>query len=209
MQLTKYPQSCLKLEKDGRAVMVDVGTLATAEYSVADFGRCEAALFTHRHADHLDVDAIDDLVDAGMTLYGNQDVADAVGGDRVQVFGDGEQLEVAGFAVKTFRMDHCLMVNGSEGVPNTGLLIDDDLLLPGDSTEDVGITADKVALPIFGPDISPHDAFELATALRAKTLIPVHYDVAGMNPEVFVRLGGKYDDDVEVEIVQNGSTISL
>ena len=209
MQLTKYPQSCLKLEKDGRAVMVDVGTLATAQYSVADFGECEAVLFTHRHADHLDVDAFDDLVAAGMTAYGNENVADAVGGDRVQVFGDGEELEVAGFGIKTFAMEHCLMVNGSKGVPNTGLLIDDDLLLPGDSTEDVGITADKVALPIFGPDISPHDAFELATALRAKTLIPVHYDVAGMNPEVFVRLGGKYDDDVEVEIVQNGSTISL
>ena len=171
MKITKYPQSCLRIPKDGRAILVDVGTLATAQYKVADFGRFDAVMFTHSHPDHLDVAAIKDLVASGATIYGNQDVADRVGGDRVEVMDDSEELVVAGFKVETRHMEHCLMIDGSRSVPNTGLLIDGRLLLPGDSTEDIGLEAEILALPVFGPDIHLHDAFNLVKAAKAKISI--------------------------------------
>jgi L-ascorbate metabolism protein UlaG (beta-lactamase superfamily) len=193
VKLTRYPQSCLKIEHNGRTLLVDVGTLATAVHSVSDFGHFDAVLFTHTHADHFDVGILPELAATGAQIYGNANVAQSAGDSQVEIIGDNEELVVADFKVKALPMEHCLMANGSPaGIPNTGFLINDYLLIPGDSTEDIGITAKAVAIPIFGPDISLKDACTMAQATKAKTLIPVHYDVAGMNPKVFEMLAGRW-----------------
>jgi L-ascorbate metabolism protein UlaG (beta-lactamase superfamily) len=85
-------------------------------------------------------------------------------------------------------------------------------LIPGDSTEQVGITAEIVAVPIFGPDISYHDAFEMAEAYEAKTVIPVHFDVARMDPttfEFFTNHVGARGGNYKVAIIPNGETRSF
>ena len=212
MKITKYPQSCLKVEDEGRALLVDVGTLATAAYSIADFGDYDAVLFTHSHADHFDVSKLEELCASGATLYGNSNVAQLAGDIRVEVIENNEELVVAGFKVKAFPMEHCLMTDGSpSSVPNTGLLINDRLLLPGDSTEDVGVKAEVVAVPIFGPDISPKDALDLTKSTKATTVIPVHYDVAGMNPEVFARFAGMGGGELpfSVQALKNGQSTEV
>lgn len=195
MKITKYPQSCLTIEHEGRRLLIDIGTLATAKYSLTDFGAVDAVLFTHSHADHFDAAILPQLAASGVGIYGNSHVAQSAGETHVEVVEEGEELLIAGFKAKAYAMEHCLMTDGSPaGIPNTGFLINDHLLLSGDSTEDVGVTAPVVAAPIFGPDISPKDALDLVRATKATKVLPVHYDVAGMNPEVFARfssLGGK------------------
>lgn len=209
MQLTKFPQSCLKIAGNGGAILVDPGTVATAKYTLRDFGHVDAVLYTHSHSDHLDLGLIDGLLESGATLYGNIDVAGKVGAGRIEVVEGGEELVVAGFKVKAYDMQHCLMVDGSPGVPNTGYLIDGKLLLPGDSVQDVGVSADVLAVPIFGPDISYRDAYAMSQNVKARVVIPVHFDIAEMNPEVFVMLGGQYHPRAQVKIVANGECIEL
>jgi L-ascorbate metabolism protein UlaG (beta-lactamase superfamily) len=209
MKITRYPQSCLKLELDGRTLLIDVGTLATAEYKVADFGDIDAVLFTHTHFDHFDIQVLPELVANGATIYGNSDVAQSAKGTKVEVIEPGEELVVAGFKLKAYAMEHCLMVDGSKaGIPNTGFMVNDQLLLPGDSTEDIGITAKVVAVPIFGPDISLHDAFELTKATTAKKVILVHYDVAHMDPGIFKMLGA-HGLTAEVITLENGESTEI
>ncbi len=207
MRITRYPQSCLKIAKDGLPILVDVGTMATADGGVEAFGKVEAVVFTHRHSDHLDVQAARDFLAAGVPVYGNADVAEAIGSHDVEVIDDGEELVIADFKFKAFKMDHCLMVDGSPGVPNTAFLVDDRLLLPGDSTDSGAVRADIVAVPVFGPDISLHDAYRLLEATQAKVAIPVHYDIAQLNPAVFEKLGGKYHPSLRIKIIQSGQTI--
>lgn len=36
MKVTKYPQSCLLIEKDGHRIVIDPGNVFTASYKVAD-----------------------------------------------------------------------------------------------------------------------------------------------------------------------------
>jgi L-ascorbate metabolism protein UlaG (beta-lactamase superfamily) len=173
-------------------LLVDVGTLAAAAYAVSDFGHFDAVLFTHTHADHFDIDKLPELAATGAQIYGNVNVAQSAGSTQVETISDNEELVVAGFKVKALPMEHCLMADGSPaGIPNTGFLIDDRLLVPGDSTVDIGKTVEIVALPIFGPDISLKDAYGMAQATKAKTLIPIHYDVAGMNPKIFEMLAAR------------------
>ncbi|HSX41417.1 MAG TPA: MBL fold metallo-hydrolase [Candidatus Saccharimonadales bacterium] len=212
MTITKYPQSCLKIEKDGRTLLVDVGTLATAEFGLKDFGHFDAVLFTHSHPDHFDPKFLPQLIKAGATLYGNGDVAARADGSKVELVDDNEELVVAGFKIKAHPMEHCLMTDGSPaGIPNTGYLLDDHLLLPGDSTEDVGIKAKVVAIPIFGPDISPHDAFKQSTDTEAEIVIPVHYDVAQINPDVFKIFAGLGSESLKAKIhtLENGESIQV
>ena len=209
MKITRYPQSCLKLEYEGRTLLVDIGTLATAEYRLADFGDVDAVLFTHTHFDHFDVKVLPELAAKGATIYGNSDVAQSAGGTEVEVVDPGEELVVAGFKLKAFAMEHCLMVDGSKaGIPNTGFLVNDRFLIPGDSTEDVGVTAAVVAVPIFGPDISLHDAYQLTKTTGAKTVIPVHYDVAHMDPGIFKMLGS-HGLTAEVVTLENGESTEI
>jgi L-ascorbate metabolism protein UlaG (beta-lactamase superfamily) len=213
MRITKFPQSCLKIEKDGRAILVDPGTLATGKFSLSDFRKFDAVLYTHSHADHLDLAVVDEVVATGAALYGNQNVAEVIGGDRVKVIEDGQELEIAGFQVKAYHMEHCLMVDGTKGVQNTGYVLDGVLLLPGDSTEKVpGLQIEHIALPIFGPDISYHDAFQMAADYQAKVVFPVHFDVVGIDGstfEYFVQHVGEKPADFKVEVVPNGQSIEI
>jgi L-ascorbate metabolism protein UlaG (beta-lactamase superfamily) len=190
-------------------LLVDIGTLATAAYSLADFGDVDAVLFTHSHLDHFDVKVLPELAANGTAIYGNSDVAQSAGRTKIELIDPGEELVVAGFKLKAYAMEHCLMVDGSPaGIPNTGFMVNNRLLLPGDSTEDVGITAEVVALPIFGPDISLHDAYKLAQTTKAAKVIPVHYDVAGMNPGIFKMLGS-HGLTAEVVTLENGQSTEI
>jgi L-ascorbate metabolism protein UlaG (beta-lactamase superfamily) len=212
MRVTKYPQSCLKIEHDGQTLLIDVGTLATAEYAISDFGEFDAVLYTHSHPDHFDVAVLPQLAATGAILYGNANVAELAGDTAVEIIEAGEELVVAGCKIKVFAFPHCLMVDGSEaGIPNNGFLINDHLLLPGDSTEVGSLKAPAVALPIFGPDISMHDAYTLAASLEAQVAIPVHYDVAGMKPGLFahfVKVTGA-TLKTQVHSLKNGESIEL
>lgn len=209
MKITRYPQSCLKLEHEGRALLVDVGTLATAQYRPADFGDVDAVLFTHTHFDHFDVKVLPELAANGAVIYGNSDVAQSAEDTKVEVIDPGEELVVAGFKLKAFAMEHCLMTDGSKaGIPNTGFLVNDQLLIPGDSTEDVGVKAEVVAVPIFGPDISLHDAFLLCKTTGVKKAIPVHYDVASMDPGIFMMLGSR-GLTAEVITLEKGESVQI
>lgn len=211
VKITKYTQSCLKVEVDGRALLFDVGKLTTPDYGLKDFGDIEAVLFTHSHMDHFDPDFVAEANRAGIQVYGNANVAQLAGDNQVEVIEDGEELVIADCKIKATNIEHCLMVDGSAaGVPNTSYLVDERLLIPGDPSEIEGITAEILAAPLFGPDISFKDAFMMAKSVKAKDLIAVHYDVVGMSPNGFSRLGGEsFHPEAKVHYLKNGQSIEL
>jgi L-ascorbate metabolism protein UlaG (beta-lactamase superfamily) len=211
MKVTKFPQSCLKVEKDGGAILIDPGSITTAKFGVKDFGKFDAVLYTHSHFDHLDPDIVDELIATGATLYGNADVCEKVGGGKVEQIDEGEELVIAGFKVQSRHMEHCLLLNGSKTVPNTGFLLDEHLLVSGDSTEDVGWTAEVIAAPVWGPDISFKDATDLVSATKAKKIIPYHFDVVHLEPNSFKQFFQMMaDNDVtEVAIIDDAETVEI
>src|SRR2546425_11556262 len=52
MRLTKMGHACVRLEKDGRILVIDPGTLTEPEA----LDGAEAVLITHEHPDHVDMD---------------------------------------------------------------------------------------------------------------------------------------------------------
>lgn len=185
MRVTKYPQSCLVVEVAGARLAIDPGTLVTARHDVADLGHLDAVLYTHRHHDHLDVEVVDELLAAGVTLFGNADVVELLGAQRCRLVQHGRPFTAGGVPVAPYDLPHVVMVDGSPGPPNTGFVIADTLFHPGDGIELAGLEVPAAAVAIAGPSISFHDAYRFVRQLGAEHVIPMHYDVFLADPAQF------------------------
>ncbi len=64
MKVTKYPQSCLVIEKDGKRAVIDPGSLVLPKYKASDILPIDLILITHEHQDHADPALIDQLLAA-------------------------------------------------------------------------------------------------------------------------------------------------
>lgn len=195
MNITKYPQSCFVLEKNGERIIVDPGNFVAEKYKVEDLPEVEGILITHRHADHLYPPLVQELARGGMVpVIANQDVAEFLGdGIVTNIVRDGEELGVAGFTVKAYERAHVLLPDGSEGPQNTGFMIDNTFFHGGDTADVNGINAKVAAIPIAGPDISPRDAFRMAQEVNPEVVIPMHYNYFIADPDFFAELARQYE----------------
>jgi L-ascorbate metabolism protein UlaG (beta-lactamase superfamily) len=206
MRLTKYPQSCILLEKDdGGRILVDPGIPALSAYAVDDFGPVDAVLYTHRHPDHLDTRVVGELVERGAAIYGNADVCSQLGQGEVRQVRDGDELGIAGFTVQVRDLDHMPMVDGSPGPPNTGYIFDGRCFHPGDGFQVDGLVVDTIAVPITGPSMSFRDAYRFVQQVGARRAVPIHYDVFVAAPELFA----SRCDIAEVVVLQHGAAVEI
>lgn len=151
MRMTKYGHACVRLEKDGRSLVVDPGEL-TPEAAATE--GVDAVLITHQHADHYDLAKLWD-VPAVYTCPGLARMLDGVdgfrerNGDRVHVVGDGDTFEVAGFRVRVAGEKHHLSHLDYPPCDNVGFLVDDEVFHPGDALTRVDVPT--LLLPAQAP----------------------------------------------------------
>lgn len=204
MRLTKYPQSCVLIETGGSRLLIDPGNFAADAYPAEAFGRVDAVLWTHRHADHFDRRLVDPFAEQGAQLVANSDVATLLDEYPVTIAGEGDALEVAGIPVTAHELPHVEMVDGSAGPPNTGYVIDQRLLHPGDAIE-ADLAVANVALPIAGPSVSFRRAYQLVEQTGAATVVPIHYDMFIADPALF----GRFCDLASVVALEPGESVEL
>jgi L-ascorbate metabolism protein UlaG (beta-lactamase superfamily) len=207
MKITKYPQSCLLLEKDGQKIVIDPGVHFLASHNVAELADVKAVFYTHEHSDHYNPEIAGELKAKGVPLYANQSTAKLIGG--CIVVKDGDELKIGGFTVLAYELPHCLLPNNQPGPQNTGYVVDGILFHPGDGKELAGLQVDNVALPISGPDISILDALNFADQLKAKVVIPIHYNAIPADPEVFAQYAGYGDRKFEIRILADGQSTQI
>ena len=152
MRFTKLGHSCVRLEKGGVTLVIDPGSFTDAAAALVG---ASAVLVTHEHPDHLDADAIRAGLssDPDLTLWANQSICAQFGefGDRVHEVRHGDALEVAGFSVHVYGVDHALIHQDIPLVVNTGFLVDSELFHPGDSYTVPEDPVNTLLLPISGP----------------------------------------------------------
>jgi L-ascorbate metabolism protein UlaG (beta-lactamase superfamily) len=180
MKITKYPQSCLLLEKNGQRIVIDPGKFFAEKYSFAELGEISAVLYTHRHGDHLDAAIFEQLKQNGTPSYGNADVCELLGEGVTQVT-SGQVFEVAGFQVKPHDIKHFQKDPAVEPPQNTGYIIDGNFFHPGDGVVNNGVHVTDFAAPVGGPfrfDL----IIEFIKSVGAKRVIPIHYSNQTMYP---------------------------
>jgi L-ascorbate metabolism protein UlaG (beta-lactamase superfamily) len=183
MKITRYFQSCLLIEEHGTRILIDPSP--QEKDRLDEFGKLDAVFYTHEHMDHFDADMAQTFVEQGVSpVYVNASTAKLLKASKT-VVEDGKEYEVNGLKVKAIELPHCLMVDGSASVQNTGYLVNDELFHPGDGKELAGLKVKTLAVPLTGPDISAHDAFVFGKQVQAQHLVPIHYDYMGGNPGFF------------------------
>ena len=209
MKITKYPQSCLLLEKSNKRILIDPGNFVAEKYKAKDFLPLDGALITHRHADHADPDFIAELASAGVTIIANRDTTELLGETVSEIIDDGGELELGSFKVRAHELAHCLMPDGSEGPQNTGYVVDEIFFHSGDGVQTVGIEVEVSAIPITGPDISMKDVFAFANQIEVSKIIPVHYDKLGAKPEEYSAMAKRFKEPFEFIILRDGESINV
>ncbi len=212
MKVTKYPQSTLILEKEGRRILIDPGSFTAAKYKADDFPEIEAIVLTHRHPDHVDTDLIKSILDKkSVPVVANDDVKEAFPDLITDVVSSGDIVSHAGFDILAHDLPHVPMVDGSSGPQNTGYVFDGNFFHAGDGVDTTGINVHYAAVPIAGPDLSLRDAHDLIKSIGAKVIIPIHYSLfSDDQPVAAVGLIHKFTPEIdELRILANGESTLL
>jgi L-ascorbate metabolism protein UlaG (beta-lactamase superfamily) len=203
MKLTKFTHACVRLEKDGRVLVLDPGNFSETETALAG---AEAVLVTHEHADHVDVDAVAAalLGNGSLALFAPDGVAAQLRGKapgasgRIHAVVPGEDFEAAGFAVRSFGGQHALIHPTIPVVANIGYLIDSNVYHPGDSfVVPDGADVKTLLVPIHAPWNKVGEVVDFVIGVRAAKAFPIHDALLNPNGQGLIeghvtRIGARY-----------------
>jgi L-ascorbate metabolism protein UlaG (beta-lactamase superfamily) len=175
VQFTKLGHSCVRLEKDGAALVIDPGTFTDAP---AALNFATAVLITHEHPDHLNADAVREALFSGpdLTLWATQAVAGQFKdfGDRVHQVRHGDALAIAGFDVHVYGEKHALIHQDIPLVENTGFMVDGRLFHPGDSFTVPEDPVETLLVPISAPWLKAGDMIDYFRAVAPVRGYAIH-----------------------------------
>ena len=178
MRLTKFAHSCVRLDDDSRALVVDPGVFLDAAQFTDAFQGAHAVLVTHEHGDHVNVEALRAVAvaDPELHIWAPASVAAhfAEFGDRVHPVRENESFEAAGFAIQTFGGQHALIHPTVPIIPNVAFLVDERVYHPGDSLIVPTVPVETLLVPIHAPWSKTAEVVDFAVSVRASNAHQIH-----------------------------------
>ena len=210
MKITKYPQSCIVIEKGAERLIIDPGSFVSQKFTAESLLPVDAILITHEHQDHADPVLIQNLLKNKKVPVIANDSTQIVLGDVVsRLVKDNETFEIGSFKITCRELPHVDMIDGTKGPKNTGYIINDIFFHPGDGIKIDNLTIDSAAVPIAGPDISPKDIFGFIKDIGASTVIPIHYDYFPANPAFYEEMFKRSGSAAKFVILDNGQSCEI
>ncbi|MEV7435046.1 MBL fold metallo-hydrolase [Streptomyces griseoviridis] len=188
MKLTKMSHACVRLEKDGRTLVVDPGGFSETDAALG----ADAILVTHEHPDHFDESRLRTALDAdpAVEIWTLKSVADqltAAFPGRVHTVGHGDAFTAAGFDVQVHGELHAVIHPDLPRITNVGYLIDDGRVFhPGDALTVPGRPVETLMLPVMAPwnklsevveyvrEVAPERTYDVHDALLTDLARPVY-----------------------------------
>lgn len=188
MKLTKKSHACVRLEKDGRTLVLDPG-MFTEEDAVIG---ADALLVTHEHPDHFDEGRLRAALEADpaaeiWTLRSVADRLSAAFPGRVHTVGHGDTFTAAGFDVQVHGELHAVIHPDIPRITNVGYLVDGGAVFhPGDALTVPDHPVDTLLLPVMAPwnkisevidyvrEVGPRRAYDIHDALLTDLARPIY-----------------------------------
>ena len=123
MRITKFGHACVRVEQDGRVLVLDPGVFT----DVAALEGADAVLITHEHADHVHPDHLRGSDAPIWTIAAVERRLRAEApevAERVTVVRPGDRLEVAGVAVEVVGEKHAVIHPDYDRFDNSGYLLE-------------------------------------------------------------------------------------
>ncbi|MBD0711928.1 MULTISPECIES: MBL fold metallo-hydrolase [unclassified Streptomyces] len=192
MKLTKKSHACVRLEKDGRTLVLDPGMFTEQDATLG----ADALLVTHEHPDHFDEGRLRAALEAdpAVELWTLRSVAERLSAafpGRVHTVGHGDAFAVAGFDVRVHGELHAVIHPDLPRVTNVGFLVDGAVFHPGDALTVPDSPVDTLLLPVMAPwnkvseivdyvrEVRPRRAYDIHDALLTDLARPIYDRVVG------------------------------
>ncbi|MFJ6694946.1 MBL fold metallo-hydrolase [Streptomyces sp. NPDC091272] len=187
MALTKKSHACVRLEKDGRTLVLDPGSFSESDAALG----ADAILVTHEHADHYSEDHLRAAMEANpaaeiWTLRSVAEQISAAFPGRVHTVGHGDTFSAAGFEVQVHGELHAVIHPDLPRITNVGFLLDGAVFHPGDALTVPDRPVETLLLPVMAPwskvsevidyvrEVGPRHAYDIHDALLTDLALPLY-----------------------------------
>ncbi|MEU5211414.1 MBL fold metallo-hydrolase [Streptomyces sp. NPDC020742] len=165
MRITKYTHACVRLEHEGRVLVIDPGIWSEP----AALTGADAVLVTHEHADHIDV-----LRLAGLGVPVHAPAEAHIPGLEVIEVSSGTEFTAGGFRVRATGGRHAPVHGGRPDCANLGYLVDEAVYHPGDSLHVPGQPIETLLVPVQGSWLKTAEAIDFVRAIGPRRAFAIH-----------------------------------
>ncbi|MFH9980966.1 MBL fold metallo-hydrolase [Streptomyces sp. NPDC017179] len=188
MRLTKMSHACVRLEKDGRTLVIDPGGFSERDAASG----ADAILVTHEHADHFDEGRLRTALESrpGAEIWTLKSVAEQIAAafpGRVHTVGHGDTFTAAGFDVQVHGELHAVIHPDIPRITNVGYLVDGGRVFhPGDALTVPEVAVETLMLPVMAPwnkisevidyvrEVGPQRTYDIHDALLTDLARPIY-----------------------------------
>ncbi|KDQ70511.1 MULTISPECIES: MBL fold metallo-hydrolase [Streptomyces] len=173
--LIKKAHSCVRLERDGRALVIDPGGFSEDDAAVG----ADAILVTHEHPDHFDEGRLRAGLESNpaaqvWTLRSVAEQLSAAFPGRVHTVGHGDTFSAAGFDVQVHGELHAVIHPDIPRITNVGFLVDGSVFHPGDALTVPDRPVDTLMLPVMAPWNKISEVIDYVREVAPRRAIDVH-----------------------------------
>ncbi|MFD4666311.1 MBL fold metallo-hydrolase [Streptomyces halstedii] len=173
--LIKKAHSCVRLERDGRALVIDPGGFSEDDAAVG----ADAILVTHEHPDHFDEGRLRAGLESNpaaqvWTLRSVAERFSAAFPGRVRTVGHGDTFSAAGFDVQVHGELHAVIHPDIPRITNVGFLVDGSVFHPGDALTVPDRPVDTLMLPVMAPWNKISEVIDYVREVAPRRAIDVH-----------------------------------
>lgn len=217
MKITKYPQSCLLVETNGKKILIDPGSLKYKDEYFEIWNKVDIILITHKHSDHCYTEILE-KIDNNIKIYSTNEVKQANKTLDINIIKENDIIELDDIKIEVVHAVHGYqpLLKGTKEVnENVGYIIDDGENRLYTTSDTIcfknDYKADILCVPVtgYGLTMSAFEAALYAKEVEATLTIPIHMDNDKFPPDYkFIKeMFEKYE--VDYEILENEETIEI
>jgi L-ascorbate metabolism protein UlaG (beta-lactamase superfamily) len=209
MRLIKYTHACVRLERDGRKLLIDPGVYSEREA----YDGVSAILVTHEHSDHVNLELLPSIVDANpdLRIYTSAAVGAQLAslGDAVVTVSIGETFTAQGFNIQAVGGVHAEIYDGLPGVANLGYIVDGEIYHPGDALYVPTVPVPNLLVPVHAPWLKIAEMIDFLRAVAPSRAFPIHDAALNESGQQSADNWAKLKGQTDYERIPVGSAVDL